>query len=81
MNRSNQTDKEPTVGFSFCRIEPEFLRVKDVELMFGIKRGKLYGLIREGKVKSKTLRSRGTIRGVRLIDAQSVRDFIHSSED
>ena len=62
-------------------IQPEFLRVKGVERMFGIKRGKLYALMNEGKIKSKTLRSRGTVRGIRLIDIQSVREFIHSSEE
>jgi hypothetical protein len=30
-------------------IEPEFLRVKDVERMFGIKRGKLNGLVDGGR--------------------------------
>jgi hypothetical protein len=71
---------EASLGFVSPRLEPEFLRVKGVELMFGIKRGKLYALINEGKIKSKTLRSRGTVRGIRLIDIQSVREFINSSE-
>ena len=71
---------EASLGF-VSPLEPEFLRVKGVELMFGIKRGKLYALINEGKIKSKTLRSRGTVRGIRLIDIQSVREFINSSEE
>ena len=61
-------------------IEPEFLRVKDVEKMFGLKRGKLYALIREGAVISKSLRTRGTIRGVRLVSVDSLRDYINSQE-
>ena len=71
---------EDTLGSHGSNLEPEFIRVKDVELMFGIKRGMLYGLINEGKIKSKTLRSRGNVRGIRLIDIQSVREFINSSE-
>jgi len=71
---------EASLGFLSPRLEPEFLRVKGVELMFGIKRGKLCALINEGNIKSKTLRSRGTVRGIRLIDIQSVREFINSSE-
>jgi len=59
-------------------IEPEFLRVKDVEKMFGLKRGKLYALIREGAVISKSLRTRGTIRGVRLVSVDSLRNYINS---
>ena len=59
-------------------IEPEFLRVKDVEKMFGLKRGKLYPLIREGAVISKSLRTRGTIRGVRLVSVDSLRNYINS---
>ena len=59
-------------------IEPEFLRVKDVEKMFGLKRGKLYALIREGAVISKSLCTRGTIRGVRLVSVDSLRNYINS---
>ena len=72
---------EASLGFLSPRLEPEFLRVKGVELMFGIKRGKLYSLINEGKIKSKTVRGRGTVRGIRLIDIQRVREFINSSEE
>ena len=59
-------------------IEPEFLRVKDVEKMFRLKRGKLYALIREGAVISKSLCTRGTIRGVRLVSVDSLRNYINS---
>ena len=59
-------------------IEPEFLRVKDVEKMFGLNRGKLYALIREGAVISKSLCTRGTIRGVRLVSVDSLRNYINS---
>ncbi len=72
---------EASLGIVSPRLEPEFLRVKGVELMFGTKRGKLYALINEGKIKSKTLRSRGNVRGIRLIDIQSIREFINSSEE
>lgn len=61
-------------------IQPEFLRVKGVERMFGIKRGKLYQLIRNGIVSSKSLRTHGTIRGIRLISVDSVRNYINSQK-
>ena len=46
-------------------IQPEFIRVKGVEKMFGIKAGTVYQLIRNGMIDSKLLRNRGTIRGIR----------------
>ena len=77
MNTKNSSDLgDDNTNF----IQPEFLRVKGVERMFGIKRGKLYQLIRNGIVSSKSLRTRGTIRGIRLISADSVRDYIDSQE-
>jgi len=58
--------------------QQEFGRVKDVEKVLGIKRGILYGLINDGKIKSVCLRKPGNIQGVRLIHMQSVRDYINS---
>ncbi len=43
---------EASLGFLSPRLEPAFLRVKGVELMLGIKRGKLSPLINQGKIKS-----------------------------
>lgn len=56
---------------------PEFGRWRDVQRLFGIKRGTLYNLLAEGKVKSVSLRVRGQKAGVRLIHLDSVRDYIH----
>ena len=61
-------------------IQPEFIRVKGVEKMFGIKAGTVYQLIRNGMIDSKLLRNRGTIRGIRLISVDSVRDYINSQQ-
>lgn len=57
---------------------PEFGRTIDVQRLFGIKRGTLYTLSRQGKVKSCLLRVAGQKSGVRLWHLQSIRDFIHS---
>jgi hypothetical protein len=57
---------------------PEFGRVKDVEKLFGVKRGILYRWIGEGKVKSVCIREPGNIQGVRLIHLASVREYINS---
>ena len=57
---------------------PEFGRWQDVQQLFGIKRGTLYGLIAEGKIRSITLRKPGRKFGCRLIHLQSVRDFLQA---
>jgi hypothetical protein len=57
---------------------PEFGRIPDVQRLFGLKRGFVYQLIGEGKIKSVCLRRPGARTGCRLIHLQSVRDFLHS---
>ena len=57
-------------------IIPEFIRVPDVEKIFGIKRGHCYALIGAGAVKSVCLRKPGAKTGVRLIHAQSIRQHL-----
>ena len=55
---------------------PEFGRVPDVERIWGIKRGLLYLLIKQGDIKSAVIRRKGARTGVRLVHLQSVRDFL-----
>ena len=57
---------------------PEFGRWRDVERLFGIKRGTLYNLIAEGKVKSVVLRRKGNIHGCRLFHLASVSQHLNS---
>ena len=56
---------------------PEFGRWRDVERHFGIKRGTLYNLINEGKIKSVMLRHKGNVHGCRLIHLASVSDYLN----
>ena len=58
--------------------KPEFGRTADVQHMFGIKRGTLYNLLQDGKIKGVLLRVRGQKSGVRLFDLDSIRRFIYS---
>ena len=58
-------------------VQPEFLRVPDVQRIFGIKRGMLYTLIGSGAVKSICLRQQGCKTGVRLVSYASLRDYCH----
>jgi len=56
---------------------PEFGRWRDVQRIFGLKRGTLYRLARERKIKSITLREPGHKFGCRLFYLPSVRAFLH----
>ena len=69
---------EPIKAITTSQTMPEFGRVRDVEKLFGVKRGILYRWIGENKVKSVCIREEGNAQGVRLIHLQSVRDYINS---
>lgn len=56
----------------------EFGRCADVQRIFGLRRGTLYNLLQDGKIKGVLLRVRGKKSGVRLFAMASVRDFIRS---
>ncbi len=62
----------------FNGLTPEFGRTKDVERYFGIKRGTLYTLNSERKVRSVLLRIKGQKSGVRLWDMSSISGFIRT---
>ena len=57
-------------------IDPEFVDCKGLEAGWGIKRSLAYQLISEGRIKSLSLRRRGRLRGKRLFDVSSVRQFL-----
>ena len=59
-------------------LKPEWFRVPDAIRVSGISRSSLYTLIKEGKVKSVCLRKRNCIRGIRLVNADSLSAFIES---
>ncbi len=69
---------EPVQPGKFTSAQLEFGRIADVTRVFGIKRGTLYNLLRDGKVRGVLLRVRGQKSGVRLISMDSVRDHILS---
>jgi hypothetical protein len=57
---------------------PEFARWRTVEHYFGIKRGTLYNISAEGKVKSVCIRRKGNTRGCRLFHMRSISEYLHS---
>ena len=66
----------PVKAGDFEGIMPEFGRTKDVEKYFGIKRGTLYNLLGRGCIQGVVLRQRGCLKGVRLWNMASVREYI-----
>jgi hypothetical protein len=71
------TTAEPRAA-DVSMMPPEFIRPADVQKLFGIKRGHLYCLLRDGAIRSVCLRRRGFRSGARLLDVQSIRDFLAS---
>ena len=57
-------------------VKPEFLRVKQVEERYGIRRGTLYHMLKDGLIKGVSLRVRGTKQGCRLIATDSIDAYI-----
>jgi len=78
--RAKRFTTAPVQAGDAAGMEPEFVRVPDVQRVWGIKRGTCYGLINSGKIKSVSLRSRGETKGCRLVSVASVRAFIASLE-
>ena len=56
----------------------EFGRIRDVEHIFGLKRGTIYNLLRKKRIRGVLLRVQGRKSGVRLIELQSVRSYLQS---
>lgn len=64
---------------SIRAIKPEWVRVPDAVKLFGIKRSKLYELIAAGRIKSREIKERGKVRGIRLISYDSLNEFIEGA--
>ena len=57
--------------------KPVWLRVPEAIRLFGVRRSSLYVWIAEGKIKSRVIKAhRDSIRGIRLISADSLNAFI-----
>ena len=59
-------------------LKPEFCRIDDLSVLFGIKRGMAYNLMASGAIKSISLSSLADDAkgGTRLVHIQSVRDYL-----
>lgn len=61
--------------------KPEWLRIPQAIETFGIGRTKLYQLINSGSIKSVSIREKGQIKGTRLINFDSLNDFLNQLAD
>ena len=55
---------------------PEWLRVKDVAAIYRIGRTTLFALMRDGIIRSVSLKKKGNIRGIRLISRASFDEYL-----
>lgn len=69
---------EPVKAATRENLEAEFLRVPQVQKIYGIRRGICYRKIKDGTFKSVLLREPGNKTGIRLIFSDSVRKHLHS---
>jgi hypothetical protein len=61
-------------------VEPRWLKIGDAVVFSGMCRSKLYALVKRGKIRSACLRDRDKIRGTRLINAESLHNYISAHE-
>jgi hypothetical protein len=59
--------------------EKKFGRFPDVEHRYGLKRSKCYELNSAGLIKSAVIKKKGARSGVRLIDFESVENFLRAN--
>jgi hypothetical protein len=60
---------------------PEFLDAAGVYQQFCIRRSLLWRLLAERKIRAVSIRQRGSTRGKRLFEADSIRAFLRSNVD
>ena len=60
---------------------PEFADHKTLRALFGISRSHAYFLTDQGCIRSVCIRRPGAVRGKRLFDCQSIRDFLSKNVD
>jgi hypothetical protein len=60
-------------------LQPRWLKVPVAVSYSGINRARLYTLLAEGQIKSASVRSKGRFRGIRIIDRESIDQFIEKN--
>ena len=73
-NGGQQTETTPVAASPAN--DAEFVDAPGLRARFGIKRSLAYTLLAEGKIRGVSLRRKGRLRGKRLFDVSSVRQFL-----
>jgi hypothetical protein len=60
-------------------LKPRWLRVPAAVSYSGISRAKFYILMSEGQIKSAAICSRGKLRGIRVVDRESIDAFLEGN--
>lgn len=63
---------------------PAYVRMPqpgNAEALTGLRRGALYELAKEGKIKTATIRRKGSMRGIRLVHVESLLAYVASCAD
>jgi len=73
---STQLTTEPITAAKVHK--PEFVDVQGLRELFGIRRSLGYALLKDEKIRGVSLRRRGQVRGKRLFDVASIREFLRT---
>ena len=57
----------------------QWMRAKQVLLVFGIGKTTLYRLVKEGRIKSTPIVKPGASKGVRVFSVESIKEFLATS--
>ena len=60
-------------------VQPRWLKVPVAVRYSGINRARLYILLADGQIKSASVRSKGSSRGIRVIDRESIDAFLSAN--
>lgn len=72
------SNKTTSPAQASCEGAPEFCDHRNATRLFGLSRSSLYRLVDDGCIRAVTLRRRGALRGRRLFDCDSIRQFLRS---
>ena len=60
-------------------LQPRWLKVPAAVSYSGLSRAKLYILLASGEIRSASVRIKGKVRGIRVIDRESIDEFLSSN--
>jgi hypothetical protein len=60
-------------------LQPRWLKVPAAVSYSGLSRAKLYVLLASGEIRSASVRITGKVRGIRVIDRESIDEFLSSN--